>query len=66
VPDHYRIQALADLTWDEIFVGAVLRALPQIPMTLCNAVIAVKEEKNQPFPHRPVPESGVAISTGIK
>src|SRR5690606_38158519 len=36
--------ALADLTWNQVFVGVVLLALPQIPLTLGNAVIAITEE----------------------
>jgi MFS superfamily sulfate permease-like transporter len=57
--------ALTDLTWNQVFVGAVLLALPQIPLTLGNAIIAIKEENNRLFPHRPVSEGGVAVSTGI-
>jgi hypothetical protein len=65
VPDHYWIQALGYLIWNQLFVGVVLRALPQIPLTLCNAAIAIKEENNQPLPHRPVSESGVAVSMNM-
>ncbi len=57
--------ALNDLTWNQVFVGVVLLALPQIPLTLGNAVIAIKEENNRLFPDRPVSEGGVAVSTGI-
>lgn len=57
--------ALTDISWSQFFVGAVLLALPQIPLTLGNAVIAIKEENNRLFPHRPVTEGGVSISTGI-
>src|SRR5690606_37530706 len=42
--------ALADLTWNQVFVGVVLLALPQIPLTLANAVIAITEENNKHFP----------------
>lgn len=57
--------ALADLSWNQLFVGVVLLALPQIPLTLGNAVIAVTDENNRLFPHRPVTESRVAVSTGL-
>lgn len=57
--------ALADISWNQFFVGALLLALPQIPLTLGNAVIAITEENNRLFPHRRVTESGVSISTGI-
>lgn len=57
--------ALADLSWNQFLVGAVLLALPQVPLTLGNAVIAIKEENNRLFPHRPVSERGIAVSTGL-
>jgi predicted benzoate:H+ symporter BenE len=57
--------AWGELTWNALFVGGVLLALPQIPLTLGNAVIAIKEENNRLFPHRSVTENGVAVSTGV-
>lgn len=57
--------ALTDLTWNQAFVGVVLLALPQIPLTLGNAVIAISDENNRLFPHRPVTEGRVAVSTGL-
>jgi len=53
------------LTWEAIFVGVVLLALPQIPLTLGNAVIAPVEFNNREFPDRPATERQTAISTGI-
>jgi MFS superfamily sulfate permease-like transporter len=49
----------------DFMVGAILLALPQLPLTLGNAVIAITEENNRLFPDRPVTERMVAISTGI-
>ena len=57
--------ALSSLEWGDLFVGAVLLALPQVPLTLGNAVIAIKEENNRLFPNAPVNERGVSISTGL-
>jgi MFS superfamily sulfate permease-like transporter len=57
--------ALADITWNQVFVGVVLLALPQVPLTLGNAVIAVTDENNRLFPTRQVTEGRVAVSTGI-
>lgn len=57
--------ALGDVTWNQFFVGAVLLALPQVPLTLGNAVIAVTQENNRLFPERPVTEGKVAVSTGL-
>lgn len=56
---------LTRLDWTDLWVGAVLLALPQVPLTLGNAVIAIKEENNRLFPHAPVTERGVSVSTGV-
>ncbi|OGA23307.1 MAG: sulfate transporter [Betaproteobacteria bacterium RIFCSPLOWO2_02_FULL_67_26] len=53
------------LTWEAFFVGVVLLALPQIPLTLGNAVIAPVEFNNREFADRPVTERKVAVSTGV-
>ena len=57
--------ALAGMTWQEFAIGTIFLALPQVPLTLGNAVIAVTEENNRLFPERKVTEKKVAISTGI-
>lgn len=56
---------LPDLSWNDIFIGVVLLALPQVPLTLGNAVIAIKEENNRLFPHAQVTEKSVSVSTGL-
>lgn len=53
------------LSWQAVFVGVVLLALPQVPLTLGNAVLAPVEYNNREFPDRPTSERKVAISTGI-
>lgn len=57
--------ALSQLGWQDLFVGAVFLALPQLPLTLGNAIIAIREENNRLFPDRPVTEKKLAVSTGI-
>jgi len=57
--------ALSQLTWNDLVIGAVFLALPQLPLTLGNAVIAITEENNRLFPHRPVSEGKIATSTGL-
>jgi len=57
--------ALANMTWRELAIGTVFLALPQVPLTLGNAIIAVTEENNKLFPDRPVTEKKVSVSTGI-
>jgi MFS superfamily sulfate permease-like transporter len=57
--------ALAAITWHDVWVGTLFLALPQLPLTLGNAVIAVREENNRLFPDRPVSDGMVATSTGL-
>ena len=59
------LMALFDVTWKDIAIGAALLALPQLPLTLGNAVIAITQENNRLFPDRPVTENEVATSTGV-
>lgn len=56
---------LLDMTWNDLLIGTVFLALPQLPLTLGNAVIAIREENNRLFPDRPVTDKGVATSTGL-
>lgn len=56
--------ALDGVAWNDWFIGLVFLALPQVPLTLGNAVIAITDENNRLFPDRPVTERGVALSTG--
>ena len=53
------------LTWEAVFVGVVLLALPQVPLTLGNAVIAPVEFNNREFPGQATSERKVAVSTGV-
>lgn len=56
---------LGEITWNDLLVGILFLALPQLPLTLGNAIIAVTDENNRLFPDRQVDEKKVAISTGI-
>jgi MFS superfamily sulfate permease-like transporter len=56
---------LGGITWYDLMVGTLFLALPQVPLTLGNAVIAVTEENNRLFPDRPVTARKVSISTGL-
>lgn len=55
----------SDLSWMAVFTGIVLLALPQVPLTLGNAVLAPVEFNNKEFPGRPMTERKVALSTGL-
>lgn len=57
--------ALSALTFNDFLIGAVFLALPQVPLTLGNAIIAITEENNRLFPHRPINESKISASTGL-
>src|SRR5258708_26061881 len=57
--------ALAAISWHDLWIGTLFLALPQLPLTLCNAVIAVTEENNRLFPDRAVSDGLVATSTGL-
>jgi MFS superfamily sulfate permease-like transporter len=53
------------LTWHD-FQGSFFRAaLPQIPLTTLNSVVAVCALSLDLFPHRPAPPRKVAISVGL-
>ena len=57
--------ALLGITWHDFLIGTTLLALPQLPLTLGNAIIAIHEENNRLFPDRLVTENGIARSTGV-
>lgn len=57
--------ALAQITWNDLLLGAVFLALPQVPLTLGNAIIAITEENNRLFPNKSVNENRIATSTGL-
>ena len=57
--------ALSGLSWHDLLIGTTLLALPQLPLTLGNAIIATREENNRLFPDRAVGENTLATSTGI-
>jgi MFS superfamily sulfate permease-like transporter len=57
--------ALGTASWHELVIGTLFLALPQVPLTLGNAILAITEENNRLFADRPVSERRVAISTGL-
>ncbi|MBI1422118.1 MAG: sulfate transporter [Gammaproteobacteria bacterium] len=59
---HFELSAM---TWHDLLIGFVLLTLPQLPLTLGNAVIAIREENNRLFPDRTVTDNRVATSTGL-
>jgi MFS superfamily sulfate permease-like transporter len=61
---HWPGFALAGVSWHDLLIGTTLLALPQLPLTLGNAVVAIREENNRLFPDRAVTENRIAVSTG--
>ncbi|MCE5263112.1 MAG: putative sulfate/molybdate transporter [Deltaproteobacteria bacterium] len=57
--------SLSSMTWNDVVVGTLIFTLPQIPLTLGNAVIAIVAENNELFPDRKVTEKKIAISQGV-
>jgi len=57
--------ALPSITWNDLVVGTLLFTIPQIPLTIGNAVIAIVAENNELFPDRKVTERKIAVSQGI-
>jgi MFS superfamily sulfate permease-like transporter len=57
--------SLPMISWNDLITGTLIFTLPQIPLTLGNAVIAITAENNEHFPDRPVTEKKIAISQGI-
>lgn len=62
---HLPAFAWPTLGWNDIWLGAILLALPQLPLTFGNALIAITEENNRLFPDRKITERRVAFSTGL-
>lgn len=56
---------LTRLTASDVTRGIFLLGLPQLPLTLGNAVIAIVAENNELFPQRRLTEREVAVSTGL-
>ena len=55
----------ARMSWKDLVKGSLLLAIPQIPLTIGNAVIAIRAENNDLFPDRPVTDRMMAVSQGI-
>ena len=64
---HFRLPAftLTKLSQSELISGIFVLGLPQVALTLGNAIIATVEENNAVFPTRPITVKAVAIDHGI-
>lgn len=59
------VLALGEVTASDFLRAAVFLVLPQLPLTVGNALIAITEENNRLFPDRAVSASTVSYSTGL-
>lgn len=57
--------AVAGLGWEDLFTGVLVLGLPQVALTLGNAIVATVEENNALFPDRPITVRTVAIDHGV-
>ena len=53
------------MSWSDFVAGSLVLAIPQLPLTIGNAVIAIRAENNELFPDRPVSDRMMAVSQGI-
>jgi MFS superfamily sulfate permease-like transporter len=56
---------LGQLSHHDLVTGVFVLGLPQVALTLGNAIIATVEENNQLFPEHPITVKAVAIDHGI-
>jgi Molybdate transporter of MFS superfamily len=57
--------ALTKVGWDDLVTGVFVLGLPQVALTLGNAIIATVEENNALFPDHPTTVRTIAIDHGI-
>ena len=56
---------IAGLRWEDLVTGVLVLGLPQVALTLGNAIVATVEENNALFPDRPITVRTVAIDHGV-
>ncbi|HEY3357663.1 MAG TPA: putative sulfate/molybdate transporter [Polyangia bacterium] len=56
---------VARMSLGDLVTGSLILAVPQLPLTIGNAIIAVRAENNELFPERPVTDRMLAISQGL-
>ena len=55
----------ARMSWNDVVAGTLVLAIPQIPLTIGNAIVAIRAENNELFPDRPVSDRMMAVSQGL-
>ncbi|HSB78328.1 MAG TPA: putative sulfate/molybdate transporter [Candidatus Methylomirabilis sp.] len=64
---HFRlpVSGLPQIAWGDLATGVLVLGLPQLPLTLGNAVVSTVEENNSLFPDRPITVKTVALDHGV-
>jgi hypothetical protein len=57
--------SLGRITWEDLLAGTLILGLPQVPLTLGNAIIGTAEENNELFPDRPAKVKTIALDHGV-
>jgi len=67
MPPSFRLPqfTFGHMSWSDFVGGALVLAIPQLPLTIGNAVIAIRAENNELFPDRPVSDRMMAVSQGL-
>jgi hypothetical protein len=60
---HFRLptSGLSQFGWSDLATGVLVLGLPQLPLTLGNAILSTVEENNTHFPDRPITVKTVAL-----
>lgn len=64
---HFRLPELVfgKVSWSNLLMGALILGIPQVPLTLGNAVLGTVAENNGLFPNRKVTVKTVALDHGL-
>src|SRR5262249_3230087 len=62
---NWPVFGLGNVSWHELLIGTMFLAVPQVPLTLGNAVLAITEENNRLFPERGTTERQITMTTGL-
>jgi len=62
---HLTNSSLFALSLSDLLTATLLLVIPQLPLTLGNAVVATARENNRLFPDRAISESKLMFSTGV-
>lgn len=64
---HFRLPDLvfAKITWQDILLGSLILGIPQVPLTLGNAVLGTVAENNELFPEHSITVRKVALDHSL-